>query len=165
MIREDLEALVPGMVARHPLCAWRISESSTTTKFVMDVHLCSDPSRRAEVAAQEGWEIFTNLILGHLDIDFAYNDKDRIDALAGRLERAAWALTGPTHFTFTYAGGALVRSSMDIDAEESESNPHQSAYHWGRRVRGLLRGHIITGTAELDWPRLDPPPAVDTAHL
>lgn len=153
--RKDLAQQAPALMNAHPLLEWHVHDPSTTTNLIVDLWLHQDPKRRGQVIFNPKWELFTSNVLGHEDIYPVETSSDGVTALRSAINRTGRALIGPTQFTLTYAAGAVVSSSMSVDFGDVFTS--SSSHHLGRRMRGLLRGDLLTKTVDEYWPKVEPP--------
>ncbi|MEO8749751.1 MAG: hypothetical protein ABI384_05075 [Allobranchiibius sp.] len=153
--RKDLAQQVPALMNAHPLLKWHVHDLLTTTNLIVDLWLHQDPKRRGQVIFNPNWELITSNVLGHEDIHPEETSSDGVTALRSAIDRTGLALIGPTQFTLTYAAGAVVSSSMSVNFSDDFTS--SSSHHLGRRMRGLLRGDVLTKTVNEYWPRVEPP--------
>ncbi|EWS99815.1 hypothetical protein N865_20680 [Intrasporangium oryzae NRRL B-24470] len=97
----------------------------------------------AAVYVHAGAEVYHLDFEGHTDTDFAYEDRDRIEAFQGRIDLAAAATRGPTRVTLRLGGGVVVHSQLVVDPDGPNRLEGRTTSWPLRRLKALLQGHRL----------------------
>ncbi|MFZ1282664.1 MAG: hypothetical protein WAQ75_00915 [Propionicimonas sp.] len=141
MDTQELEALVPELLAVHPGIDWEFTE--TTDGLVLDIRPASDPSRCARIAMSASTEVFGLSFAGYHVAEFAYDLEEKREVLEDKINEAVAAVLGPTQVLLEWAGQEVVRSAISHDAlgepsaQFTTSFPLPRLWWWvrGRRFR------------------------------
>lgn len=97
----------------------------------------------ATVQVHAGAEVYSVIFEGHIDIDYAYQDEDRREALQGRIDLAVAATRGPTRVALRLAGDVVVRSELVVDPDGPNRLEVVTASWPLRHLKALLRGRTL----------------------
>ncbi|WP_323101807.1 hypothetical protein [Intrasporangium sp. YIM S08009] len=115
----ELTALVPGLMARHPNCAWTIVPARVPGDVLeIQLHDKAWPDRVAEIKVGSGGETYLLHFAGQLlGPEFGYDDVEKVEALEEVIETAVALTTGPTRITRDVADGVVLTTRLEIDPD------------------------------------------------
>ena len=140
----ELAALVPGTMAKHPRHHWTlVSGDAAGEDLLVRMHPAALPDRVATVQVYAGGEVLSFTFAGHIGTDFAYDDADRVEVLAERIDPAAAATLGPTCVVLERCRELTLRSTLVMDPN-GVSRREDAVVSWPlRRLKGrVTRGRI-----------------------
>jgi hypothetical protein len=150
----ELAALVPGLMARHPVHEWTLTSGRVPGQdLVVTLSPVATTMRTATVRVFAGAEVFIFEFAGHESVDFAYDDTDRPETLQERVDLAAAATLGPTRVTLDRAGDIIVGSTLVIDPDGPSIREDCSGTRPLRRLEARLRRRRIIRQV-IDFPAI-----------
>lgn len=150
----ELAALIPGLMARHPAHGWTLTSGRVPGEdLVVTLSPVATAERTATVQVFAGAEVFIFEFAGHESVDFAYDDKERPEALQELIDLAAAATLGPTRVTLDRAGDIVVGSTLVIDPDGPSPRENGGGTWPLRRLKARLRRRRIIRQV-IDFPAL-----------
>ena len=143
----ELTALVPGLMALHPQCAWTLAPASAPGEVLeVELHAKGWPDRVAKIEVTSGGEVYFLWFAGQLvGPDFGYDDDEKVEALEEVIKTAVALTTGPTRITRTVADGVVLTSSIEIDPDGPKRQSLGVSYDQpANYIKARLRGRKIT---------------------
>jgi hypothetical protein len=148
----DLAALVPGLVSRHPSCAWTlVSGVARDEDLIVQLHPVAWPERVVSVEVNSVGEVFIFSFEDFESRDFAYVDADRPGTLKESIDVAVAVTSGPTRIIRETAGGLTIRDTLLVDPDGPTPGWHWTISYPVRRLKARLRG-LRTMREVIDFP-------------